>query len=222
MINQNVLNLHVFCNKTKGHGASNILVDGKQSVALDGDIMGIISNPETLDTEYPSCEGKEFAEKAFISANTAKNFKMLKSKSKHMNEKLNNVVLLKNENIIALYNTNLEGAVRTEEPQHDQSFPNYKDIIPKTHPLLSVKFDIHLLKKMIDYLNKFDQSNFATVTLGIYGINDAMSVDCTNQDGQKFFGLIMPIEQKYVDKDTEEAIAALTKARDKEDESEGT
>lgn len=192
MINQDVLNLNVFCNETNPV-LKYIKIEEKQSIAANGNLLGIVSNPADNDAEYPLINGKETLKETYISAKTAKNFKMLKSK----NRRYEKVVLLKKEeinNAITLFNTNLDSAQSVDEVLDIQSYPEYQKIIPTEEPIVEIEFDIRELKKMVDYLAKFDTREWPIAKLSLYGTEKPMKLECTIPDVKNFTGLIMPLE----------------------------
>ena len=195
MINQDVLNLNVFCNDSNPV-LKYIRVEEKQSMAANGNLLGIVSNPVGNDADYPLCDGKETLKETYISNKTAKNFKMLKTKTS-LKGRLENIVLLKKEgiaNAITLYNTNLDSAQSVDEVLDIQSYPEYTQIIPTEEPVITIDFDIRELKKMVDYLAKFDTREWPIAKLSLYGTEKAMKVECTIPDVKNFTGLIMPME----------------------------
>lgn len=192
MINQDVLNLNVFCNETNTV-LRYIKIEEKQSIAANGNLLGIVSNPTNNDADYPLCDGKETLKETYVSAKTAKNFKMLKSK----NKRLENIVLLKKEGIadaITLFNTNLDSAQSVDEVLDIQSYPEYQKIIPTEDPVITIDFDIRELKKMVDYLAKFDTREWPMAKLTLYGVDKAMKVECVIPNTKQFTGLVMPLE----------------------------
>lgn len=191
MINQDVLNLNVFCGDRDILNTIN--VKEKESCATNGDMMGMVSNPTNDDSEYPTHESKEFVKEARIKAKTAKNFKILKAKYK---KNLENIVLLKKENSdnVILYNTNLETAQSVEEIQEAGTYPDIKECMPSGEPRVEITLNINYLKAMMDYLSKFDTRKLPVVKMSVYNKNAAVKFECAIPNQKQFTGLVMPTE----------------------------
>jgi len=175
MINENNLNSHVFCYKDSGRSISYIKVTKDETVATDKSIMGIVSSLQD-DSDYPNPEQRDIEQEYFIDSKVAKNFKLMKNKSKYADECGENVVCYKNGESLELYNTNLEQSQRiVVTKKEDYSFPDYRMVCPDKkdalkEPTVIMKFKVDYFVTIAEFAKKFQKSkDNLSITLKYFG-----------------------------------------------------
>lgn len=203
LLNKHNLSIAKFCSKENSrYEVGGVLITDVETVATDGHTLVRVSTPEVPADQFPEIEGFKAKEswKPFILPREAalRLAKELPSKDTVPALACAAVGDATDAGTEAVFaTTDLETKLVVSVRKPDGQFPNWKQVVPSTDDAkATITLNANYLKELFSAIAAFTKGDtLPLATLRFFASEGALRVDASNEAGQYFTGVIMPVQQ---------------------------